>query len=195
MPKNWCYWTVVLEKTLESRLDCKEIQPAHPKGDQSWVFIGRTDTEAPILWPPDAKSWLIRKDPDAGKDWKEEENRMTEDEMVGWRHRLNGHEPELALRDDDRQGSLACCSPWGCKESDTTERLNWKKANHLKLVNSVLFLIWEEARVWAYWNQPFDVHLNYLEPVSYFSASWIPSRWAVADDLMAATSFLYWYSR
>ena len=96
---------MVLEKTLESALDCKEIQPVHPKGDQPWIFIGRTDAEA------DAKNWLIRKDPDAGKNWKEEENRMTEDEMVGWRHCLNGHEPELAVGDDDGQGSLACCSP------------------------------------------------------------------------------------
>ena len=93
-PKNWCFWTVVLEKTLESPLDCKEIQPIHPKGDQSWVFIGRTDAEAetPILWPPDVKSWLIWKDPDVGKDWRWEEKRMTEDEMVGWHHRLTGHE-------------------------------------------------------------------------------------------------------
>ena len=93
-PKNWCFWTVVLEKTLESPLDCKEIQPVHPKGDQSWVFIGRTDVEAetPILWPPDVKNWLIGKDPDAGKDWRQEEKGMTEDEMVGWHHRLNGHE-------------------------------------------------------------------------------------------------------
>ena len=91
--KNWCFWTVVLEKTLESPLDCKEIQPVHPKGDQSWVFIERTDVEAetPILWPPDAKNWLIRKDPDPGKDWRQKEKRMTEDEMVGWHHRLNGH--------------------------------------------------------------------------------------------------------
>ena len=96
VPKNWCFWTVVLEKTLESPLDCKEIQPVHPKGGQSWVFIGRTDVEAeaPILWPPDAKSWLIWKDPDAGKDWRQEEKGMTEDEMVGWHHWLNGHEFE-----------------------------------------------------------------------------------------------------
>ena len=92
--KNWCFWTVVLKKTLESPLDCKEIQPLHLKGDQSWVFIGRTDVEAetPILWPPDAKSWLIWKDPDAGKDWGKEEKGMTEDEMVGWNHQLIGHE-------------------------------------------------------------------------------------------------------
>ena len=95
-PKNWCFWTVVLEKTLESPLNCKEIQPVHPKGDQSWVFIGRTDVEAetPILWPPDAKSWLIWKDPDARKDLRWEEKRTTEDEMVGWHHQFNGHEFE-----------------------------------------------------------------------------------------------------
>ena len=94
--KNWCFWTVVLEKTLESHLDCKEIQPVHPKGAQSWVFIGRTDVEAetPILWPPDVKSWLLGKDPDAGKDWRQEEKWMTEDEMAGWHHQLNGHEFE-----------------------------------------------------------------------------------------------------
>ena len=95
-PKNWCFWTVVLEKTLPSPLDCKEIQPVHPKGDQSWVFIGRTDIEAEtsILWPPDRKSWLIWKDTDAGKDWGQEEKGMTEDEMAGWHHRLDGHESE-----------------------------------------------------------------------------------------------------
>ena len=96
VPKNWCFWTVVLEKTLESPLDCKGIQPVHPKGDQSWVFIGRTDAEAgtPILWPPDEKKWLIVKDPDAGKDWRREVKGTTEDEMVGWHHWLNGHEFE-----------------------------------------------------------------------------------------------------
>ena len=124
--KNWCFWTVVLEKTLESPLDSKEIKPVNSKGNQSWIFIGRTDAEAeaPILWPPDAKSRLTRKDPDAGKDWRQEEKGMTE-EMVGWHHRLDGHEYEQAPGVDDGQGSLACCSPWGCKESDTTEQLNW----------------------------------------------------------------------
>ena len=93
-PKNWCFWTVVLEKTLESPLDCKEIQPVHPKGDQSWIFIGTTDVEAetPVLWLSDVKNWLIGKDPDAEKDWRREEKGMTEDEMVGWHHWLNGHE-------------------------------------------------------------------------------------------------------
>ena len=114
-PKNWCFWTVVLEKTLESPLDCKEIQLVNPKGNQSWIFIGRTDTEAEtsILWSPDAKNWLIWKDPDAGKDWKQEEKGTREDEMVGWHHQLNWHEFEQAPRVGDGQGSLACYSPWG----------------------------------------------------------------------------------
>ena len=105
--KNWCFWTMVLKKTLESPLDCKEIQPVHPKGNQSWVFIGRTDAEAetPILCPPDVKNQLIGKDPDAGKDWRWEEKGTTEDEMVGWHHWLNGHEFELALGVGDREGT------------------------------------------------------------------------------------------
>ena len=99
VPKNWCFGTVVLEKTLESPLDCKDIQSVHPKGNQSWIFIGRTDIEAetPILWPPDAKNWLIGKDPDAGEDWRQEKKGITEDEMVGWHHQLDGHEFEQAL--------------------------------------------------------------------------------------------------
>ena len=125
-PKSWCFWTVALEKTFESPLDCKEIQPLHPKRDQSWVFIGRTDieTETSIIWLPDAKSWLFWKDPDARKDWGQEEKGMTEDEMVAWHHWLNGHESESTLGVGDGQGSLECCSPWGHKESDTTKRLN-----------------------------------------------------------------------
>ena len=121
---NWCFRTVVLEKTLESPL---EIQSVHSKGDQSWMFIGRTDGEAetPKLWPPDAKNWLIWKDPDAGKDWGQEEKVMAEDEMVGRPHRLNGHDFELTVGVGDRQGGLASCSPWGPKESDTTKWLNW----------------------------------------------------------------------
>ena len=127
MPKNWCFWTVVLEKTIENPLDCKEIQLVHPTGNQSWIFTGRTDVEAetPILWPPDVKSWLIGKDPDAGKNKRQEEKGRTEDEMVGWHHQLDGHGFEQALRVGDGQGSLACCSPWGHKESDMTEWLNW----------------------------------------------------------------------
>ena len=125
--KNWCFWTVVLEKTLESALDCKEIKPVNCKGNESWLFIGRTDAEAevPILWPPDAKNWLIAKDPDAGKYWRQEEKGMREDEMVGWCHRMNGHEFEQVPGVTDGQKSLACCSPQGSKESDMTKWVNW----------------------------------------------------------------------
>ena len=125
--KNWCFWTVVLEKALESLLDCKEIQPVHPRGDQSWVFIGRTvaEAETPVLWPPDGKSRLIWKDPDAGKDWGQEEKGTTADEMVGWHQRLNGHEFRWTPGVGDGQGGLACCGSWGRKESDMTEWLNW----------------------------------------------------------------------
>ena len=125
--KNWGFWTVVLEKTLESPLNSKEIKEDNPKGNQSWICIGRTDAEAetPVLWPPDVKNWLIWKDPVAGKDWGQEEKATTEEEMVGWHHWLYGHEFEQAPGVGDGQGSLVCCSPWGSKESDTTERLNW----------------------------------------------------------------------
>ena len=114
--KNWCFWTVVLEKTLESPLDCKDIKPVNPKRNQSGLFIGRTDgeAEAPILWPPDVKNWLIKKDPDAGKDWRQEKGRP-EDEMVRWHHRLDGHEFEQAPGVGDGQGDLVSCSPWGRK--------------------------------------------------------------------------------
>ena len=125
--KNWCFWPVVLVKTLESPLDCKEIQPVHSKENQPWIFIGRTNVEAEtlIFWPPDTKNWLIGKDPDAGRDWRQEEKEMTENEVVGWHHWCNGHEFEQAPGVGDGQGSLACCSPWSHKESDTTEGLNW----------------------------------------------------------------------
>ena len=123
--KNCWVWTVVLEKTLESLLDCKDIQLVYPKGNQSWIFIGSPDADALILWTLDAKNWLIRKDPDAGKDWKQEEKGTTEDAMVGWRHRIDGHEFEQALGVSDGQGSLVCFSLWSCKELDTTKRLNW----------------------------------------------------------------------
>ena len=126
VPNNWYFRAVVLEKTLESPLDYKEIQPVTPKGNQSWIFIGRTDaeTETPILWPPDVKNWLIGKDLAAGKDWRQKEKGMTEDKMVGWQHQFTGHEFEQVPGDGEGQGSLACCSPWGCKESDTAERFN-----------------------------------------------------------------------
>ena len=144
-PKNWCFWTVLLEKTLEGPLDCTEIQPVHPKGNQSWIFIGRTDAEAeiPIFWPPNAKIWLTWKDPDAGNDWRLEEKGTTEDEMVGWHHRLTGHEFEYSPGIGDGKGTLAC-SPWGLKESDTIERLNWTEDSRIKLVKKRRSVIWHK---------------------------------------------------
>ena len=138
VPKNWCFWTVVLQKTLESPLDSKEIQPVHSKGNQSWIFIGRTDAEAetPILWPPGAKNWLTGKDPDAGKDRRQKEKGTTEDGMVRWHHWLDGHESEQAPGVGDGQGSLACFSPWGHKQSDITEWLNWL---------NISFYLWKDV--------------------------------------------------
>ena len=144
VPKNWCSWTVVLEKTLESPLDCKEIQPVHSEGDQSWVFTGRTDVEieTQILWPPDAKNLLIGKDPYAGKDWRREKG-MTEDKMVGWHHWLNGYGFGLTPGIVDGQGGLACCSPWGHKELDMTEWLNWTKLICIPMADSCL--VWQKT--------------------------------------------------
>ena len=131
-PKNWCFWTVMLEETLEKPLDCKEIKPVHPKGNQSWIFIGRTDAEAeaPVLWPSDVKNWLTGKDPDAGEDWGQEKG-TTEDEMVGWHHWPNEHDFEQAPGVGDGQGRLAGCSPWDHKESDMTEWLSSSR-QHIK---------------------------------------------------------------
>ena len=136
VPKNWCFWTVVLEKTVESPL---EIQPVHPKRDQSWVFIGRTDVEAetPVLWPPDEKNWLVWKDPDGGKDWGPEEKGTTEDEMVGWHHRLNGHGLRWTPGVGDGREGLVCCSSWVCKELDTTEQLNWTELNWSEMKENI----------------------------------------------------------
>ena len=156
-------FTVVLEKILEGPLNCKEIQPVHLKGDQSWVFIGRTDFEAetPILWPPDVKSWLIWKDPDAGKDWGQEDKGTTEDEMVGWHHRLNGHgfvwTPGVG---GDGQGVLACCSSWDRKESDTTEQLNWTEPWCLLRDNTNNQVIYTSVSI---------VCCGLLGPICYFS--------------------------
>ena len=135
--KNWCFWTVVLEKTLESPLDCKEIHPVHSKGDQSWVFFGRNDAKAetPVLWPPHAKSWLTGKDSDAGRDWGQEEKGMTEDEMAGWHHRLDRREFEWTPGVGEGQGGLVCCDSWGRKELDMTERLNWTELNWTEIYN------------------------------------------------------------
>ena len=140
---NRCFWAVVLEKTLESPLDSKEMQPVHPKGNQSWIFIGRTDAEAEalVLWPPNGNSWLTGKDPNAGNDWKQKKG-TTEDEMVGWRHWLSGHQFEQALWAVDGQRSLACCSPWGHKEADTTERLNWAECD-VNISYSIRLCMWQ----------------------------------------------------
>ena len=134
-PKNWCFWTVLLEKTLESPSDCKEIQLVHPKENQLWIFIGRTDAdaEAPILWLPDMKSQLIGEDPDAGKDWGQEKG-MTENEMAGWHHQLNGCQFEQSLGDGEEQESLVCYNSWGCKES--TWLSNWTTTTKFNLRSS-----------------------------------------------------------
>ena len=131
----WCFWTVVLEKTLESPLDCKEIQPGHSEGDQPWVFFGRNDAKAetPVLWPPHVKSWLIGKDSDAGRDWGQEEKGTTEHEMAGWHHQLDERESEWTPGAGDGQGGLACCDSWGHKESGTNEHLNWTELNCTEL--------------------------------------------------------------
>ena len=140
-PKNWCFWTMELEKTLESPLDCKEIQPVHPKGNESWIFIGRTDAEAEV--PPDVKSRLIGKDRDAGKDWGQEEKGVTENEMVEWHHRINRHEFEKIQGNSEGQGNLACFSSWGCKEFDTTYWLNNNDQFIVKFIFNCICLFWK----------------------------------------------------
>ena len=149
VPKNWCFWTMGFKKTLESPLDCKEMKPVHPKGNQSWIFTGRAEAETPIIWPPDAKKWLIVKDPDAGEDWRQEERETIEDEMVRWHHRVDGHEFEQAPGVGDGQGSLVFCSSWCCKELDRIEWLNWgsvqvvSPGDHLRACKSVNFKLFE----------------------------------------------------
>ena len=171
--KNWCFWTVVLEKTPVSPLDCKEIKPVNHKGNQSWAFVGRTDAEAeaPVLWPPDVKNWLIRKDPDAGKDWRQEEKGTAEYEMVGWYYGLSGYEFEQTPGVGERQGSLGCCSPWGRKESDTTEQLNWTDMSSSKgsgqLVSSNKRKTWKFGNrgvwmnVWE-WIQSIEIFISHV---------------------------------
>ena len=152
VPKNWCFWTVVLEKTLEGPLNCKEIQPVHSEGDQPWDFFGGNDAKAetPVLSPPHVKRWLTEKDPDAGRDWVQEKKGTTEDEMAGWHHRLDGLEFEWTPGFGDGQGGLVCRDSWGHKESDTTEQLNWTDSMTMsgrtspvaQMVKS-LFTMWE----------------------------------------------------
>ena len=145
--KNRRFWIVMLEKTLESPLDCKQIQPVRSEGDQPWDFFGRNDAraEAPVLWPPHVKSWLIGKESDAGRDWEQEEKGTTEGERAGWHHGLDGRESEWTLGDGDGWEGLACCGPWGRKESDMTERLKWTELNWTSMCTAVLFTI---ARTW-----------------------------------------------
>ena len=147
---SWCFWTVVLERTLESPLDCKEIHPVHPRGDQSWVFIGRTDADAetPVLWPPHGKSWLTGKDSNAGWDWGQEEKGRTENEMTGWHHRLDGREFEWTLGVGDGQGGLVRCDSWGHKELDTTERLNWTEVFFFIHLSKNIFVA---STFWQLW--------------------------------------------
>ena len=153
-PKNWCFWTVVLEKPLESPLYFKEIQPVHSKGDQPWVFFGRNDAkaEAPILWPPDVNSWLIGKDSDAGRDWGQEEKGTTEDEMAGWHHQLNGCEFEWTLGVGDGQEGLVCCDSCSRKESNMAEQLNWTEMTLLRKPAYIYIdLLWK-------WTRPMEFH-------------------------------------
>ena len=152
-PKNWCFWTAVLEKTLESPLDCKEIQPVHSKGDQPWDFFGRNDAKAetPVLWPPHVKSWLTGKDSDAGRDWGQEEKGMTEDDMAGWHHWLDGRESEWTLGVGDGQGGLAYCDSWSCRVGhDWVTELNWKATFGLTwfLEFSGLLKLWSSSFSW-----------------------------------------------
>ena len=159
MLKNWCFWIVVLEKTLESLLDCKEIQLVNHKRNQSWIFFGRTDAEAeiPILWPSHVKSSLIGKDPDAGKDWRQEEKGRTENEMVEWHHWLNGHEFEQALGDDEGQRSLACCSPWGHKELDMTKQ----NTTTTTMIKWGLFQWCKDILIYAKWTTWYTILTNW----------------------------------
>ena len=160
--KNWCFWTVVLGKTLESPLDCKEIQPVHSEGDQPWDFFGRNDAKAetPVLWPPHAKSWLIGKDSDARRDWGQEDKGTTGDEMAGWYHGLDGHESEWTPGVGDGQGGLVCCHSWVRKESDMTERLNW-----------LTELIWDSRIPQSYAWVSIASEVNYWGTLS-FSSHW-----------------------
>ena len=185
VPKNWCFWTVVLEKTLESPLDCKEIQPVHSEGDQPWDFFGRNNAKAetPVLWPPHAKSWLIGKDSDAGRGWGQEEKGTTEDEMAGWQHRLDGCESEWTPGVGDGQGGLACCDSWGRKESDTIEWLNWteflvrleteecESYNFVlfKIVLAILGAVHFQMDFLSFWTKSsYDFARDCVEPVDYF---------------------------
>ena len=163
--KNWCFWTVVLEKTLESPVDSKEIKPVHPKGNQPWRFTGRIDAEAeaPILWPPDVKSWLTGKDTDAGKDWGQEEKGTTENEMIGWHHQLNVHEFEQPLGDGEGQGSLVCCSPWAAKSRTWLSEKNNNRGNGKDTRHGS----WNPRSVWGITCIPFNIIKHLLDTTHF----------------------------
>ena len=174
-PKNWCFWTVVLEKTLESPLDCKKIQLVHSEGDQPWDFFGRNDAkaEAPVLRTPHAKSWVIGKDSNAERDWGQDEKGMTEDEMAEWHHWLDGREFGWTLGVGDGQGGLACCDSWGRKESDTTERLNWTELillvqntchNYIKLTYLPAHKLPLSSKIYSQWLSVHSLQLWFLLP-------------------------------
>ena len=177
-PKNWCFWTVVLEKTLESPLDCKEIQQVHPKRDQSWVIFGRTDAKAetPIFWPPPVKSWHIGKDSDAGRDWGQEEQETTDDAMAGWHHRLDGPEFGWTLGVGNGQGGLVCFNSWARKESDTTERLNWTEPTgvfplpeHPGGLDTL-----DECVILVYWyGRRYSTHMTWWPQWNVISGTWM----------------------
>ena len=177
VPKNWCLWTVVLEKTLESPLDCKEIQPVHSEGDQPWDFFGRNDAKAEtwVLWPPHAKSWLIGKDSDAGRNWGQKEKGTTEDEMAGWHHQLDDRKFEWTPGDDEGQGGPVCCDSWGHKESDMTEQLNWTELkDHIQskafLSYSVAWILALQNKHFAYWPLKFNYFkIIHLMVCAYFT--------------------------
>ena len=202
-PKNWCFWTVVLEKTLESPLDYKEIQPVHSEGDQPWVFFGRTDAKAetPSLWPPHVKRWLIGKDCDSGRDWGPEEKRTIEDEKAGWHHQLIGREFEWTPEDGVGQGGLACCHSWSCKESDT--ELNWTLLVHKSQSYERLHSTWSFRKEWKlvkwsstcfrFYNHLFKLIFSFM----YFSLKNSVSECPVTDSLpylLHSTLYYYFHS-
>ena len=197
MPKNWCFQNVVLEKALESPLDSKEIKLVGPKGNEPWIFIGRThaETEAPVLWPPDMKSWLTGKDPDAGKERRQGEKGTTEDEMVGWHQRASGHEFEQTPRDGEGQGRLARCSPWGRRESDTPERLKNSSGCLQRVVytQAPLFLTHFNLKQNLKWWRWCWLHFRQRQEKAPYRCEWElltagmeTGRWASARPLHAA---------
>ena len=194
-PKNWCFWTVVSEKSLERPLDCKEIQPVHSEGDQPWDFFGRNDVKAetPVLWPPHAKSWLTGKDSDAGRDWGQEKKETTEDEMAGWHHWLDRRESGWTPGFGDGQGGLACCDSWGCKELDTTEQLNWTKLKRaLRDLAYFPSILWRHSKRVLAMQQKVNQKTSQLALWSW--PSWSPELGEINLCCLQATQSVIFYS-